>query len=280
MKITAVATLVNENALLDLQVLLFTLELWNPEPPTVYIYTNTVALPKIKAIPYSGTLHTQIALDRYTGLNRAQMERLPGRIYTSLFADFCAEKPRLLRWALETESVGVLFCDADICHLGPLPELPEGCQLALSPHMIREGDERKFGRFNAGFLFMGTRELTERWEAACATSRFFEQACLEDLWDSATTYEFPIQNNYGWWRLFQSPNAAEIQKSFWGILRKGESHSGIVVVNKPLLSIHTHWTETKDFATRSFNLFVLDYLKKLSSLKKTQALCSKIERLL
>jgi hypothetical protein len=44
-------------------------------------------------------------------------------------------------------------------------------------------------------------------------------------------------------------------------------------VNKlPLLSIHTHWSEKSDRATYEFNMWVLEKLRKLVSVKKTAAL--------
>ena len=279
MKITSVATLVNANALADLHVLLFTLDLWNSPAPTLYIYTDETTDKEVKKISYSGKIHTKIALNRYSTLNRRQMERMPGTHYKTLFADFCAEKPSLMKWAMETSSQGVLFNDADICHLAELPEIPDNTQIALSRHMIRTYDEAKYGQFNAGFLYLQTPFLTERWLAACKTSRFFEQACLEDLADGSH-YEFPIQNNYGWWRMFQSDHSSDLQKKAWSILRKNDSYSGILVETQPLRSIHTHWQEREDAVTRSFNLFVFEYLKKLTSMKKTKALLHKIESLL
>ena len=50
----AVATLANEHAVEDLKLLLFTLELWNPVPPAVYIYTDSETAGKIEAISYKG----------------------------------------------------------------------------------------------------------------------------------------------------------------------------------------------------------------------------------
>ena len=278
MKISSVATLVNEHAMVDLQVLFFTLELWNSPPPTLYVYTDTITDTLVKKLPYSGKVYTRIALDAYTGLNRREMEQRPGKTFKSLFADFCAEKPLLIQWALESSPEGVLFNDADICHLGPLPTVPDDTQIGLSRHMIRTRDEAKYGQFNAGFLFFKRSDLAAQWLRACHTSRFFEQACLEDLADGSH-YEFPIQNNYGWWRMFQSDQTPESLKAAWSFFRN-ETSSGLSVQKSPVLSIHTHWKEKSDPVTITFNKFVLENLKKLTSLKKTRALVHKIESVL
>jgi hypothetical protein len=271
-QITAIATLVNEFAITDLKVLLFTLQLWNASPPTVYIFSDKKSVPLIKIIPYSGKIIIKEgALNAYTGLNRRMMESRPGRTFKTLFADFTAEKTQLMSWALETEPEGVLFCDADICHLAPLPELPDGTELALSPHMIRKSDTALYGIYNAGYLWFKNPELATKWRDLCKMSRFFEQACLEDLAVGVNLYEFPIQINYGWWRLWQGTQSIANLQSEWGIFRNTES-SGITVQRQTLQSIHTHWSEKSDKATCEFNTWVLSQLARLSSVKKTHSL--------
>ena len=164
----AVATLANEHAVEDLKLLLFTLELWNPVPPAVYIYTDSKTAAAIEVIAYKGKKFIQKdALNAYTGLNRGQMEIIKGKTFPTLFADFCSEKTRLMGWALAEEQLanrsGVFFCDEDICHLGPLPVIHESVRLVLSPHMIRERDSSLYGFYNAGYLFMRDIETTEKW---------------------------------------------------------------------------------------------------------------------
>lgn len=271
--ITSIATLVNEFAIDDLKVLLFTLELWNPISPTVYIFSDSKSAPMIRAIKYGGKLHIkEDALNAYTGLNRRAMEARRDLTGKTTFAKFTEEKTTLMEWALSLSDTGVLFCDADICHLGPLPEIPEGTELALSPHMIRKSDTDRYGIYNAGFLWFRSPQVAVRWRELCATSRFFEQACLEDLVPEFKVYTFPIQVNYGWWRLWQGEESPVILQEEWGVHRQGESTSGITVKKLPLLSIHTHWGEKYDRATCEFNMWVLRQLVKLSSVKKTASL--------
>ena len=278
----AIATLANEHALEDLQLLLFTLELWNNPPPSVYIFTDTETKPKIDAIPYKGKKITKIALDPYTGLNRSVMERTPGTKFATLFADFCAEKPVLMKWVLESESA-VLFCDADICHLGPLPSIDERVNLAVSPHLIRKSDTDRFGLYNAGYLYLKNQATADQWLQLCKTSRFFEQGCLEDLvsWSNikygvGSVEQFPETVNYGWWRLWQGDCNPEALMKKWRILRK-EGGCGLIIGDKPLQSIHTHWSEQRDMATAQFNFWILKQLQALSSVKKTRHLTTFLE---
>jgi hypothetical protein len=282
----AVATLANEHAVEDLKLLLFTLELWNPVPPAVYIYTDSKTAASVNALPYKGKkVLNKEALNSYTGLNRDQMESMKGKEFPTLFADFCAEKPRLIAWALAQENGGgVFFCDADICHLGPLPTIPENVRLGLSPHMIKERDYSRFGYYNAGFLYMRDVETTEKWREMCFSSGYFEQSCLEDLrmwfcmrWSANAFINFPKQVNYGWWRLWQGDVTPDILQAEWRIMRK-EGFSGISVAGEPLQCIHTHWYQQNDMPIARFNEWVLGQLRKLAVVKKTKVLVGFLEK--
>lgn len=281
----ALATLANEHALKDLEFFFFSLALWNSKAPTVYLYcTKAVAdyLPKFK---YPGTIYIEVALESYKGLNRQQMEcaesrrRLP-----NLFYDFTMEKCKLMEWALkslpyEEQNRGVLFCDADILWLGPLPKIPHGNRLGLSQHMIRHVDELRYGTYNAGFLWMNDLALPPLWDEMSKTSRFFEQAALEDLSEHiepTALYQFGPEFNYGWWRMYQSDTTVQQQQNEWAFKRNpsGE-HSGITVNGRPLMCIHTH-IQTKDAMTHNFNQFVLSKLVILKAQTKVRALLNKL----
>lgn len=262
-----VATLANETAEQDIQLFLKTLQLWNaPTLPHVVLYcTESIKELLEKKQVYGGTIHFYTKLNAYSKLSRPQMERKPSlKKLSNLFHDFTQEKCGLLEDAFTVANTihanGVLFCDADICWLAPLSSLniPDTATLALSQHMIREADEAKFGQFNAGFLWTNDTTIPQRWREACVTSRFFEQAALENLADDtldANLYHFPIQVNYGWWRMFQA------EKTFQEVLKDWKClPSGIQVKGKPLICIHTHWW-FRDDVSRMFNGYVLSLLK-------------------
>jgi hypothetical protein len=260
-----VATLVTNQALYDFRIFVKTLTLWNPIPPTIYLFADKEVIDALPSLNYKGTIHSKEALTQYTGLTRATMERRLGKHGASLFFDFTLEKIDLIEWAFGQGAPNVFFFDADICFLAPLPEPPpEPYKVALSQHQIRDGDEARFGKYNAGFMWFGAPETCTAWREACKTSRFFEQAALECFdgaeWSSAL-YQFPIQHNYGWWRLWQGKRNARELKETWSVHRI----HGITVEGKQLCSIHTHWQDTGDIAINEFNKYVLDYLKKLSA---------------
>ena len=264
-----IATLANKNALNDLKVFFYTLQLWNETLPTVYVYCDSFIEAYIKnEKPYKGEIHTKNALEKYSNYDRKQMEQMPGNEFPSLFGDFVIEKTHLMDWVFETKD-SVLFCDADICFLDKLPIIPDGTVLGVSPHVIRIRDEEKFGIYNAGFLYAAHKTIPAKWKEYSRESKFFEQIAIEKLVESFPHYIFPIQNNYGWWRLLQGRESMETLSKKWSI-KRGDG-CGIHVEGAPLLSVHTHW-DTNDSATKYFNTFILAYFSLLKSVKKTKEL--------
>jgi hypothetical protein len=218
-------------------------------------------------------------------MNRQQMEHAPSQSgLSNLFHDFTQEKCDLMQWALQnlSEDVrkkGVLFCDADICWLGPLPFIPSGKVLGLSSHKIHEMDETLYGTYNAGFVWMNTLVYPSLWKQSCKISRFFEQAALENLEDATKDQEvhkFEDEHNYGWWRMFQSPDGLLKQKARWSVqASNADTNSGLYLDGNPVGSIHTHW-KTNDFITMTFNHWIREKLKSNITQSKVAALLTNI----
>lgn len=269
-----VCTLSTINTIKDLKVFLFTLELFNSNKPKVYLLCDTETAKVAKDL-YKGELVIDTGLDRYGDVNRKRMTAQRGAVYKTLWEDFMMEKASVMDLAFETESE-VFFFDSDICFLGQLPQIPPNTKIAVSPHMIKPIDEDRYGKFNAGFLWTNDKKVPSIWRKASKTSRFYDQAALEDVvkaFQQDEVHNFSIQNNYGWWRMYQSTEPSiSLQKS-WAMFRNDTVPTvGIRINDSPLLSIHTHWSETVDLATSHFNLFVFSYLCRLGKHPPAQTL--------
>jgi hypothetical protein len=229
----ALATLANKNALNDLKVFFFSLQLWNDTLPNVYVFCDSEAEKYLKTNPYKGKLVYKNVLDSYNGLNRSQMEKLPGKEYATLFHDFVVEKTYLMDWVFESEE-SVLFCDADICFMGPLLSIDTNSKLGVSRHNIRTYDEQKYGMYNAGYLYASDKTIPALWRNLSITSHFFEQSCIEDLVkDFSDSYiVFPNTINYGWWRLLQGKESIDTLKNKWSIKRENNSCGIVIEGNK------------------------------------------------
>ena len=246
----------------DYKIFVASLEQWHPNA-TLFVYTDSAT--DIASVKTKCTVHTNNVLNSYTGLNRQKMEQIKGKEYSTLWTDFMYEKANVIQWIFDSEPTaarqGVWFMDADITHLAPLPTIPQGTTLALSPHYIRELDQARVGKYNGGYIWFGNPSILIHWKASGHTSRFFEQAALEDLTTSNTVYEFPIQVNYGWWRMFQSSLQPQEHATRFTLFRPDKS-VGIRYDNQPLQSVHTHWYQIDNTATGFFNKFFLDFLNR------------------
>jgi len=253
--------------LADYRVFAKTLEVWHPDA-TLYVYTDSKT--PVSSVPFKGTVHTRIALDKYSGLTRNAMEARAGAAYKTLWTDFMYEKANVIEWMLETQKtkVGVWFLDADITFLAPLPAILADKTVALSPHFIRPGDEAKFGKYNGGFLWINDRSYLTVWRAAGATARFYEQSALEEVAKTAGSllYEFPIQVNFGWWRMFQSTDPPAAIAAKFSLFR-AEQSVGIRYDGKALQSVHTHWYQKDGSATDAFNRFLKDIVARFPTHK-------------
>jgi hypothetical protein len=245
------------DALADYTLFVASLELWHPNA-VLYVFTDSET--SVTRKPKSGTLHIkQSALDKYKGKRRAEMEASPSSVYDSLFKEYTYEKAAVIEWMFEMQpdlrtSGGAWFMDADILHCAPLPVIPESATIALSPHYIRAADEARFGHFNAGYMWIKDKSLLEVWKAAGHSSRFFEQAALEDVARAAGSsfHAFPPSVNFGWWRMFQAPHAPPDQQKKFTIYRP-DPGIGLRFDGNPLQSIHTHWFQRDGSITHQFN---------------------------
>ena len=247
-------------ALVDFKIFVGSLEVWHPNAK-LYIYTDSDTA--IQTIKTKCTIVFKKALDAYKGKRRQEMETTKGIVYDSMFKDYTYEKANVLKWIFDSEpnaiSQGVWFMDADITHLAPLPIIPSDTTLALSPHYIQPSDEARFGKYNAGYIWFKNSNILDSWRTAGFTSHFFEQAALEQLVPLNIVYEFPIQVNYGWWRMFQSQLPPQDHAQKFKLFRPDKS-IGIRYDNMPLQSIHTHWHELDNSVTGMFNRWFLQFL--------------------
>jgi hypothetical protein len=272
--ITTIST--GNDATLDLFLLIKSIELFESPLPTLYIATDEKTKPMIESIKYKGTKKIYTIMNEYTDKTRSMMEASHGVKFPTLFHDYTAMKLDIMRIAFEAESdQRVYFLDSDICLLAPLPTPSSTIKLGLSPHLIREHDEKLFGKYNAGYLYMSDKSLLDVWKSAIYGSRFFEKSVKSD-----ELIEFGDAVNFGWWRMYQSSNTPAEQLARFGINRS--VGAGLTFDSKPLFSIHTHFTEkSKTNSTSSFNNFIINQLKKLErGHKPAKALLHYIESIM
>jgi hypothetical protein len=259
---TTIATLVTgKQAVEDFKIFLYSLQLFVTPLPALHIATDDTTLPLLTTLQYHGSREYYTIMNRYIGMDRKEMEA------KGVFKEYTSEKLRVIELAFVEAKQGVWFLDADICFFGPLPVLPATATVGLSPHYIRKSDTDLYGVYNAGFVWLKDTSWVKVWRDAIPASRFFEQAALETVAKEAKDelYEFDVNHNYGWWRMFQSPHSPTHQKEMFGINRA--IGAGITVENLPLGSVHTHFTQRTGI-TNDFNLFMGRQLSKIEKAHK------------
>ena len=71
--------------------------------------------------------------------------------------------------------------------LDTIDDIDKSKQLGLSPHYIRKRDTDLYGYYNGGMLWTNQKTLKDDWIKFTKTSRYFDQASIEDL---ANNYSF------------------------------------------------------------------------------------------
>ncbi len=250
--IATIAT--GKQAAKEVILLLRTLEMFEPSA-NVFLFTDSDTAP---LLPKTSILRLKIleTLNEYSGKTRSDMEALPGKQFPTMFHQYTIEKAAAMKWIFQNESEkakeqGVWWLDADISLFAPLPSFTASCQLALSPHFIRAADERRYGHFNSGIIWVRNPDLLDVWRRATYSSRFFEQAALEHVWATCNEQErmeMPIQVNLGWWRHGQSVESPpEIEKKLG--FQRAQGCMGLKYDGAILQSVHTHWSEKSAFNT-------------------------------
>ena len=249
----AICTLATNGSINDIKLFLYSLRLFEPTIP-VHILCDTQLKKNVHFFSSDTQLFFYPTLDKYSNKDRGQMEAL------GIWTEFMLKKCDIIDIVLQNPLYNdVLFTDADICFLNELPKInKETFELGGSPHFIKKEDTDKYGYYNGGYIWIGNPDVTTKWKEYTKHSRFFEQASIEDIMNEFRSFEFPIQNNFGWWRLFQCEEPPqERMEKFTVCIHSGE----IYYHNKPLRSIHTHLTQNTDRNMPLFNSIIKQLLE-------------------
>jgi len=250
-KIESFCTFATKGAYKDLRLLLHSLELYHSDIP-VFILCDKWVNDKIEEDNYNLEIYKKVELDQYTNMNRKMMEQ------ANIFIEFLLNKANVMDYAMEIYE-NTLFIDADIILLNKFDLLiDKQYDVALSPHHIFEESEKKFGKYNAGFMFIANKNVTNTWRKFIKTrSGFDDQQALDWFSEEFKVCHFDTSYNYGWWRLFQCENPNERANLF--MINDDE----LYYEYNTLKCIHTHLYEENDYQTIQFNTFILNIMDKI-----------------
>ena len=147
-------------------------------------YIKMGYIPNLKLIWY-------IELNEFKG-NRAEMER------TNTFLHFLTAKTVVMDYALNHEN-DTLFLDTDMIVVDTI-HVDRTKQLGVSPGFINKETAAKVGYYNAGMIWTCDKTMPEKWRHYNTTSRYFEQAAIEDLCTDYSYFTFGDNHNLQTWR--------------------------------------------------------------------------------
>ena len=169
-----------------------------------------------------------VSLDKYSQYSRRDMEKL------GIWSEFQMSKANIIEKVLYFEK-DTLFLDSDIMILDKIDDiLPK--QLGVSPGFINKKTSKQYGYYNGGMLWTNQKSLPEAWRKYTKTSRYYDQASIEDLCKDYSFFKFKDNYNLQSWRFVCGKNTCEEIKSFITI-----KNNKIMYKNRILKCIHTHF---------------------------------------
>jgi len=167
-----------------------------------------------------------------------------------------------------SEHPDTLFVDADMVFMAQISGISiEDREVALSPHYINTADEKRYGRYNGGYVWTSEKSFPKWWRDNTSRSKYYEQHTLVFAAETYAIQELRPNHNYSWWRLDQVDKTERQRR------RKLFKVDGnrIMYDKWPLISIHTHiLSSDRKFA--SINGLTRDLLTQSGSSKHKQIL--------
>ena len=172
-----------------------------------------------------------IDLDKYSTYNRSQMSKL------GIWSDFQMSKALVMKKALE-ENEDTLFLDSDIIILDTIDNIDNSKDLGVSPQFIKKKNVDETGYYNGGTLWAKNKNIPDDWIEFTKTSRYFDQASIEDLTTKYEYFEFGENYNLQTWRFILGLEPTNVIASYVNV-KSGK----IYYKKKPLKYIHTHFNQ-------------------------------------
>lgn len=203
--------------------------------------------PKIKL-----NLILQVILDKYDNKNRHQM------VNERIWDEFQMQKANVIKMALEMSN-DTLFLDSDIIFFNSINCIDKSKDIGLSPHYLKKSNTDEVGYYNGGCLWVKNKNVPSDWIEFTKTSRYHDQASLEDLVKIYTYQEFGEEINVMPWRLLLSDNPEQIINNI------NITNNELYYKNKPLIFIHTHFLDNR---FKQFNSLIINALEKLKKYRE------------
>tara|TARA_Y100000992_G_scaffold217748_2_gene150511 strand:- start:1806 stop:3425 length:1620 start_codon:yes stop_codon:yes gene_type:complete len=208
----------------------------------------TTFVPKIQL-----QMFLKISLNKYSNKDRTVMVR------ENIWDEFQMQKANVIKYALENEK-DTMFLDSDILFLNPLSYLDKSKDLCLSPHYVRKSNTDEVGYYNGGCLWVKNKNVPDDWIKFTKTSRYHDQASIEDLARVYSYQEFGKEVNFMPWRVLLADDQNEVINSI------NINNNNININDKPLIFLHTHFDDQRFIQINNIFINILRKLKRYKEL--------------
>ncbi len=235
------------NCAFELIGLLLSLSVYHPNEK-MYILSDTKTKEIIDIMTPQPKLQIKwfIELDEYDGMNRKIMEK------KGIWGKFQMSKATVISKALEYE-IDTLFLDGDIIITDLIDDIDASKDLGVSPQFIKKEHLERTGYYNGGMLWVKNKDVPNDWMEFTKTSRYFDQASIDDLTKKYTYFEFGENYNLQCWRLIYSQESPQQIANHITSLPNDK----LYYKNKPLKFVHTHFL---DNMFQNFNNLIIQHL--------------------
>jgi len=150
------------------------------------------------------------------------------------------------------KSKDVLFLDSDIIVTDVINDIDNTKDIGVSPQFISQKYIDETGYYNGGILWVQNKNVPNDWIEFTKTSRFHDQASIEDLVKKYSFFEFAENYNLLCWRLYlNNYSIVPFIKSY--------EDGRLEYKSKPLKFIHTHFNQKR---FEKFNEIMLTHFEK------------------
>jgi hypothetical protein len=220
----------------------------------IYILCDSATKERIESITPKPKLEIIwfVELDKYGNNNRSDMEN------NGTWSDFQMSKALVIEKTLQYES-DTLYLDSDIIITDVINSIDKTKSLGVSPHYMRKEITDVYGYYNGGMIWTNNKNVPNDWILFTKTSRYYDQASIEDLVKKYDHFEFTDNYNLQSFRLEHNMHYDE--NVFLSSIKSDEIDNKIYYNNKPLKFIHTHFINY-DCSTHKFNNIIIEHLTK------------------
>lgn len=252
-KPSSFSTICTSNCAFELVGLLLSLSIYHPNA-IIYIMCDSKTKNTICTMTPNPRLTMKwfVELDEYDGMNRATMDKL------GIWSNFQMSKANVISRALEIET-DTLFLDSDIIITGIINDIDITKELGVSPQYIQKYHIDKTGIYNGGMLWTKNKDVSMDWIKYTKTSRYYDQASIEDLVKSYDHFEFGENYNLQCWRYYLSDEPKEIIAS-----HISSESMCLCYKHKPLKFIHTHFLDKR---FHEFNHLIIQHMQRAKMYK-------------